>query len=141
MQRWVVLNYLVHRQKKALTKEPPEGLGLSLALNQFNKWVAGTKAEAKARGANKTPEKVAFIPAEPVAHAAPVIGEDGIVIKKSQITFFELLWSVTTNEQKEQVKRLVADAARQAVLDAAEQAANDIAAMFPNSNNHINVAL
>lgn len=113
-----------------ITKE----LGLSLALNQLNKWLEGTAAEAKPRNKAGDEPVTTFTPAvEPVA---PLIGEDEVVIKKSQVTFFEILWQLTTDEQKAEVKRRVADAAREAVLAAAEaaaeQAANEIASMFPS---------
>ncbi|WP_369136399.1 hypothetical protein [Klebsiella variicola] len=111
------------------------GLGGKLALTQVNKWLEGTQAEVK--------KDVSFTPVTSDTGAKSgdddlrTVKDDEKVIKKSQLQFFEFLWSVATEEQKEQVKNMMVSAAREAVLAKAEaealQAANDIDSMFPES--------
>lgn len=109
------------------------GLGLTLALTQCNKWLEGTEAAvAKQTAPVQTVESDTGV--KEGNNDLQRISSDEVVMKKSQVQFFEMLWSVTTEEQKAQVKDMVAKAAREAVLAKAEaeaiKAAEDISSMF-----------
>ncbi|UBX42937.1 hypothetical protein LD024_13220 [Citrobacter werkmanii] len=96
--------------------------GLKLANVQLQHWHKGNKVPTgKATNTNTA----AFTPVESDTgiHNMQRVADDEVVIKKSKITFFELLWSITTDAQKAEVAEKVADAAKQAVLDRAEAAA------------------
>ncbi|WP_423062021.1 hypothetical protein [Citrobacter portucalensis] len=96
--------------------------GLKLANVQLQHWHKGNKVPTgKATNTSTT----AFKPVESDTgiHNMQRVADDEVVIKKSKITFFELLWSVTTDAQKAEVAEKVANAAKHAVLDKAEAAA------------------
>ncbi|URR11031.1 hypothetical protein LT980_13815 [Citrobacter portucalensis] len=98
--------------------------GLKLANVQLQHWHKGNKVPTgKATNTSTT----AFTPVESDAgiHNMQRVADDEVVIKKSKITCFELLWSVITDAQKAEVAEKVADAAKQAVIDKAEAAAHE----------------
>lgn len=107
--------------------------GLKLANVQLQHWHKGNKVPT---GKASNTNTAAFTPVESDTgiHNMQRVSDDEVVIKKSQVTFFELLWSVATDAQKAEVTEKVADAAKQAVFDAAEAAAvkatNEVYAMF-----------
>lgn len=95
--------------------------GLKLANVQLQHWHKGNKVPTSKT--TNTNSSAAFTPVE--GDSTHRVADDEVVIKKSKVTFFELLWSVTTDAQKADVMEKVAEAAKQAVLDKAEAAARE----------------